>query len=103
MNPVFNFVKIARRDGWLKAWKKLQYQYIMLETPEQQLKKEVFGYCGMLLGVTLAGVVFAWRRQYHLVPLFAFIFYINLTQAKGKYRQLLTLKDIKEKFEGGGL
>lgn len=102
MNALTNFIKIARRDGVKETWKKLQYNYVLLETPEQQIKKELYGYCGMLGAIILVLSVFAYRRQWFLLPLFAFIFWVNYCQAKGKYKQLLTLKSIKEKFEEGG-
>ena len=84
MSGLKQFLICWKRDGFKKTWKRMKYNYVMLDSPEQMLKKEIWGGCGMLGAIVLVLSVFAYRKQYFLLPLFVFIFYVNFTQVKGK-------------------
>jgi len=78
----------------VKQWK---YNVIMLETPEQNLKTQIIGYIGSMVGLLIAMIIMVfWRNLWFICIPMAFselILWANLKQIL-KHKQLLD--DIKK-------
>lgn len=97
-NPVLNFLRYGRKHGFRKAWRDLLYNYAMLDTPEQQLKKQLVGYVGSMLGLVLAGVVFWFRGNWQLIPVFCFSELIMYANFKSVLKQFYSYQDAKRLY-----
>lgn len=97
-NPVRKLIKSTKEIGWKKTWGKWKYNFIMLDTPQQLLRKEVYGWTGALCGNGLAFILTAWTKNYIMLMLYAGLMLVFYSNVKGKLKQLQTLKDIEENF-----
>ena len=97
-NPILRLIRYVKKHGWEKAKKEWKRQYLLLETPEQLLKKEIIGYTGALFGMTIAIIVLLMRGTWYLTIAMVFVTFIMWTQLKGRLKQKQLLKDIKENF-----
>lgn len=99
MNPITNFVRVARRDGWKEAWKKLKYQFVMLQTPESRIKQELWGYAGTMTGLFIATPFMAWIGKWYFCFVTVGGFWLSFTNFRGRLQQLYTIKEIKQKMK----
>lgn len=102
MNNPLNLFKYWRKWGWKKTKKEWTKQYLMLETPENLLKKEIGGYIGMMAALLFALVVFAFKKSWSVAILFLVSIYIAYTQMKGKLMQLHKLNEMTRQFQESG-
>ena len=102
LNPIKSIVKFFKywkKHGWNKTSKDLKYNYLMLETPENLLKKEITSYIGVLGALLLALVFLAFRGFWYISLIMLFSIAISYYQMKGKLIQLKKLKEMTEQFE----
>ena len=93
-NPISNFIRSVKEIGWKETYEKIKYNYAMLDTPEQLLKKELFGYFGAMMG-TLIGLYFLIAKGFWYISIpVAFSMLIMYAQFKGKLKQLTILKNM---------
>ena len=102
MNPfknIRNFIRVVRRDGFKLAWEKFKYQFAMLQTPEQNLKNEMAGYIGTMVGLLIATPFMLFMGRWYFCFVTVGGFWISMTQFRGKLKQIYLLRDIKKNFE----
>lgn len=99
MRSLINFFRFLRENGWERTWDRWKYNYAMLDTPEQLLRKEVFGYVGAMFGLLIGLVFMFFRGLWFISVVMGFSCFIMNCQLKSKLRQLRLLKNIKEEFE----
>ena len=102
MKPIINLFKHAKKHGWKKTMQDWKYNFIMLESPEQILRKEIIGYIGTLMGLLLASVIFISRGMWFISVIMCFSMLIAYANLKGKLKQSQILKDIKKQFDDEG-
>lgn len=102
-NPIINLFKYARKHGWKETFKQWKYNYLMLETPEQLIKKEIIGYLGSIIGMCIAIVMFVLLGYWYLVVAIAFTILIQYSQLVGKLKVLQQFKESQVKLRELGL
>jgi len=98
-NNPFNFFKYWKKHGLKATIKQWKYQFIMLETPEWQIQKEIIGYAGALAGGVWGIVFYLIQKRWPFMLLLSGLSLIFYTNFKAKLKQLQGLKDLKEKFK----
>ncbi len=98
ISNLLNVYRSIRKIGWKKTKEKWYYSYVMLETPEQLLKKEIFGYIGTIGGLLLAIIIMISRGYWYITIAMAFSLLIMYSKLKGTLKQQQELKNIKEQF-----
>lgn len=98
MKAIKNLYKHWKKHGWKKTKKELYRNYVMLETPQQLLKKEIMGYLGGILGFLIIIVFFITTKRYLYIVSTGFMLLIFYAQLKGKLKHLQQLKDMEEEF-----
>lgn len=94
--PFVNFYKYQKKEGFKKAYKDWKYQFIMLDTPKQLLKKEIMSYSGLLGGMTLAIIILITRGNWYFAIPMLFTLLIMWYQLKAKLKALQSWKDLEE-------
>jgi len=95
-------MKYWRKYGWKKTWKQLKYNYVMLDTPEQLLRKEIIGYIGAIIGMLVGITMFIWKGTWYYTIAMLFTILIFYAQLKGKLKQLKILKEMEEQYKKKG-
>ena len=92
--------RAIRRDGWRKTYEQWMYNYYMLDTPEQILRKELMSLAATTIGLLIA-TPFMWfgNRWYFCIVTLAGA-YLSWLSFKTKKKQLITLEEIKKEFGG---
>lgn len=98
MKGIFNFIRHCRIYGFRETFEKWKYNYYMLDTPEQLLKKEIIGYIGGIGGLLLAMVMFTVRGMWFVCIAMGFSIFIMYAQLKGKLKSLQILRDVQKDF-----
>ena len=99
-NPL-NLFKYLKKYGWKKTRQEWTKKYLMLETPENLLKKEIYTQLGYLGAIVFAFVVFFMKDMWSVSILFFFVFVMAFFQLKGKLIQYYKLKEMTKQFKGG--
>ncbi len=100
LSNLLNVYRLIKKIGWKATKKKWYYNYIMLETPDQLLKKEIFGYIGTIGGLLIAIIIFISRGYWYVTIAMAFSLLIMYAKLKGTLKQQQELKNIQEQFDG---
>ena len=99
VNAILNLIKYVRKHGWKKGMEDWKYQFLMLDTPKQLLKKEIVTYYGALGGMTLAIIVLVTRGSWYIgIPMF-FALFIMWYQLKAKLQALERMKIFEEQIK----
>jgi len=85
-----NYKKLGHK-GFMQKWK----EGILKITPLQQLKGEISGYIGSIIGMLLAGTMFVIRGMWYVAPILFFGLIIQVFQLIGKYQQYQTFKTLE--------
>jgi hypothetical protein len=96
-----NFINWWKEKGFNEAFKKLKYNFIMLETPEQILKIELISYFGMIFGIIFAIVFLIYFKMWYVTIAAMFSLLLQYAGMKHKWQQLQQLKDIQNLYGGG--
>lgn len=91
--------KSLREKGWKPTWGQLKYNYLMLDTAEAQLKKQLLSHIITLIGLlVVCGYLIFTKRWWFLTASAgtALIFYY---QMKGVWRQLKMMQNINKEME----
>lgn len=99
ISNLLNVYRSIKKIGWKKTKEKWYYNYVMLETPEQLLRKEIYGYIGTIGGLLIAIVIFISRGLWYVCIAMAFSLLIMYSKLKGTLKQQQELKDIEEQFQ----
>ena len=99
-NNPFNLIKYWKKHGWQKTKKEWTKNYLLLETPENLLKKEIIGYAGMIAGSALAFILFVMDGLWRVSLLFVMSIWLLYVQLKGKLISLKRLRDMEKSFRG---
>lgn len=67
---------------------------VMRISPEQQLKTEISGYVGSIIGLCLAIFFLVWYGLWYISFAMAFTILIQVAQLIGKYQQYITMKTL---------
>lgn len=99
LDGVYKFYKSVRKIGLSKTWHKVTYNYALLETPENLLKKQIIGHIGTMFGITIGIIFVIPSKTWWLSIVLGFILLSTYAQFKGALKQLKTLRQIKGEFE----
>ena len=99
VNSILNLIKYIRKHGWKKGMADWKYQFVMLDTPKQLLKKEIVTYYGALAGMTLAIIVLLTRGVWYIVIPMFFTLFIMWYQLKGKLQALENYKALEKQMK----
>jgi len=99
MKQITNLINHWKIHGWKKTKADWYYNFVMLETPEQTLKKQILGYCGSIIGMIFAIVVLIYKDLWYITIAMAFMILIQYASLKQHLKQKQVLKDIKNKYE----
>jgi hypothetical protein len=102
-NPIVSLFKYAHKHGWKETFKQWKYNYLMLETPEQLIKKEIIGYIGSIIGMCIAIMMFVFLGYWYLVVAIAFTILIQYSQLVGKLKVLEQFRESQERLKEMGL
>jgi hypothetical protein len=89
MGLLKNLRKLGIR-GFFKKWK----YGIMKIPPEQLLKQEIFGICGMLAATILAATVLILRGFWYISLVFLFSLIVQSANLISKWQQLKVMKGL---------
>ena len=93
-------LKVVKRDGVKESYRKWKYNYYMLETPENILRKELLSLfattCGLLIATPF--MFYSGRWYFSIVTLAGA--WLSWLSFKTKKKQLITLEEIKKEFGG---
>ncbi len=99
---LFKVIKYWKQHGFKETMKKWHYNYIMLETPESSLKKELFGQAGTMGGLLLAFVMLIANGVWYVSVAVFFGIYLTWINFKRTLQQLRQMRNIKEEFNKVG-
>lgn len=102
LNPIesiANLFRYAKKHGWQKTLEDWKYNYIMQDTPEQLLTKEIYGYIGMMGALLLAIVILSLNGFWYIALVMLFSIWIAYAQFKGRLKQRKQLIDIKKQLK----
>jgi len=93
-----NLLKVVvhiRKYGWEKTKEEWVKQYLLLETPESLMRKEIVGYVINLVGLLIIITYFVWSKRWVFLTATAGGFIIFYYQLKMKLRSYRQLKDLR--------
>lgn len=96
---IIHLVKYLKKYGWKKTREEWYYRYSMLDTPEQLIKKEIYGYIGAITGLVLSTIYFLIKGMWTISLAMGGSCWIMQIQMKQKLRQLRALRDIQKQFD----
>ena len=99
MRSPLNFLKYWRKHGWKKTWDDSKYNYVVLDTPVQLLKKELYGHATALLGFLIAFGWAAGTGNWWLIVLFLGMTYVQYVQFKQKLLHYNKIKKLEAEFD----
>lgn len=100
-NALSKFCKSVNEVGWTQTWRKLKYNYALLETPESLLRRQIIGYLGTMFGVVIGIIFVIPSKTWWLSIILGFTLLVMYAQFKGALKQLKTLRKIQEEFDDG--
>ena len=98
-NGIIKFYKHWKKHGFKKTMDQLKYNYIMLETPQQILKKQLIGYSGSMVATILCGTIFFIKGSWYITVLFFFTLFIQYAGFKQTLQQFYTINNIETLME----
>ncbi len=105
-NP-FNLFRYWKKHGWKETKKQWNYNFLMLDTPEQSIKKEIYGFIGLIGALFFATVSFAVKGSWAVTAVFTCSLWLAYVQLKQKLKQLKILRDMsnpeEEEYEEVGV
>lgn len=98
--PIRNFIRSVKKVGWKETWKQFKYNFVMLETPEQQMKIEIIGFYGSMAGTLFALIYLLFTGLWFITFAVGFSLLIQYGGLKGKLQRRQQFEDVKKMAEG---